>query len=52
MHDLCALAQQVAQSVGTTDEDTEGEEDEQMGVGEEIDELADGIVGGYGCQQL
>ena len=52
MHDLRPLAQEMPHAVCPADKGDEGKEDQQMGVGEEIDELADGIVGRHRCQQV
>ena len=47
VHNLCAPPHQTAYAVGRHNHHTEGEEYEQMDIGEEVDELTDGIVGGY-----
>ena len=50
MDDLRSLAQQAPHAVGSTDKRDEGKEDEQVGIGEEINELTDGVVGRH-CRE-
>ena len=52
MHNLCSKFHQTAHAIGCNDDHTESQENEQMGIGEEIDELADGVVWRHLGQQF
>ena len=44
MHDLRTTSHQTTNTIGRNDNHTEGQEHEQVDIGEEVDELADGII--------
>ena len=44
MHDLCPTPHQTTDTVGRHDNHTESQKRQQMDIGEEVDELTDGIV--------
>ena len=50
--DICLVPMQVLHGIGSDDHDTEGQEDEQVGVGEEVDELGNGVIGRHTLQQF
>ena len=50
--DVGTAAQQFAHGIGASDEHADGEEDEEVGVGEDVDELRDGVVGGDTLQEF
>lgn len=52
MHDLCPTSHQTTNAIGCHDDHTEGQEHQQMDIGEEVDELTDGVVRGHFRQQL
>ena len=52
MDNVGSAAQQFADGIGASDKDADGEEDEEVGVGEDVDELRDGVVGRHALQEL
>jgi hypothetical protein len=47
MHDICLAPQKRTHGIGSTHDHAKGKEEEQMGIGEDIDKLGDGVVGRY-----
>ena len=52
MDNVGSAAQQFADGIGASDNDADGEEDEEVGIGEDVDELLDGVVGRHALQEL
>ena len=52
MDDAGMTTAETEQAVGGPHQDDEGKENEQVAVGEEVDELRDGVVGRHGTQHL
>ena len=50
MDDTGLMAQERTDDEGCHHYRQEGQEDEQVGVAEKVDELRDGVIGGHGCQ--